>query len=1360
MDGGIQDYNKNSSRGLAHCLGSNSGGPLRRGVHTSSGQEVSTSGEGLSGRSGEISAALCFALELYDEETQENIDMLDQQALEEAVMNKMRRDFGEDVDGSTLVVDLVLEKGACDVTATANGLFEVRGTSSFSSVRGSLSLDPAKGGKWMYEVQLHTSGIMQLGWVTPVTLYTPEDGVGDSKDSFAYDGKRVRKWNVASIHYGDQWTAGDIITCGVDFENGNIEYWRNGSYLGIAYSPSSLNDWSYFPGVSLSYGEGCEINFGAIPFTYPAPGYSPIIGPPDQMFLDKSRYLMDCLERLTIVGVACERQKGRCSPRAAAAHAAVHAIEFLFEDDEDDEQALAEIAQGKGKKQKSVDEVLYDLQNDEFGQSQTLAAKVLMQCLGDSLANQYAVISTALESCKRMRSYDSSDLALHRFIDILAESLPAKIGKEFVHAICMGCNRRVKGNIWSREDDPAECDAVIYCQIWGSFMKNPRMMQLWTKGGNDWMEEFEGFFFVRQPTNADLTGLIPAVFDDCDIESVIDKILGIGSIPMEDGFYDVVADIIIFLTCLDDVQSMLLERLMSLSLIGDGMNARRNLDSSMVDDYLDIYEADQVTEYPREQWTEVVIDSMTFDESQQSKKVPPLLQKFMKFIIKKNIGANKEVTPPGLSHPTVICSLLGFMARASRRYLKDIHLDGSEFEFPRQVFLKGIRSVIFGSMDDLDDDNLEPDARIGGSLSFLSKTSLVDVCQRAVSSPLRVPALDENEKSFDWPISKRLRPRKVFEGDKTPEWSWWIMNNCFILFHLGGGQMIKKISMFMQTFEAAMISYKNMIDRFENDADNIGTDILEFSLKECKKTIMESLRMLMWHLNWLMPKWKQQTFGALASSMSRIILSIATESQETPDISYVAGFYVDVTLEMVLACRSSDFVSWQSIEDQSVLSFESVLRMCINLIRDPRVVNPRVQNSVLYSIWIMLRDEDTCRLVCLSPYARQQLLPCLIESFEHQRNWIHASNAFGLLVQNSGLAPRIGSDDVSEEIKACRGVVSGWLGTILRENHSLGKKLFDGLIDRLNWISPELIIIIEELGNQLNDPASHDDMVMNYRRAMAACDLCYHLLRLLEAACAADPEAILASVDKNNERELLMTRLSELIGWGLRNFCEKSHVHKLMSEIHAECQRGRIRLGRDIRSTMVSEILGPYLGIISALYQYTRRAECGVSAPHSRGDMPDETVVDGFQLFIHYLQENSVSGELIQECLLTVATITKSGLDPPREEEVNNIKEVIKCFSKAKDLSTGDFNPSSSTASQHMVIPEEFLDPILNVLMKDPVILPDSKVTLDRRTIQRHLSISSTDPFSRQQLSEADLIENAELKKSIENWLLKYSNVK
>jgi ubiquitin conjugation factor E4 A len=45
--------------------------------------------------------------------------------------------------------------------------------------------------------------------------------------------------------------------------------------------------------------------------------------------------------------------------------------------------------------------------------------------------------------------------------------------------------------------------------------------------------------------------------------------------------------------------------------------------------------------------------------------------------------------------------------------------------------------------------------------------------------------------------------------------------------------------------------------------------------------------------------------------------------------------------------------------------------------------------------------------------------------------------------------------------------------------------------------------------------------------------------------------------------------------------------------------------------------------------------------------------------------------------------------------------------------------------------PEEFLDPILSILMTDPVILPSSKVVVDRTTISRHLLSDQSDPFNR-----------------------------
>ncbi|KAF2367829.1 Ubiquitin conjugation factor E4 core [Trinorchestia longiramus] len=49
--------------------------------------------------------------------------------------------------------------------------------------------------------------------------------------------------------------------------------------------------------------------------------------------------------------------------------------------------------------------------------------------------------------------------------------------------------------------------------------------------------------------------------------------------------------------------------------------------------------------------------------------------------------------------------------------------------------------------------------------------------------------------------------------------------------------------------------------------------------------------------------------------------------------------------------------------------------------------------------------------------------------------------------------------------------------------------------------------------------------------------------------------------------------------------------------------------------------------------------------------------------------------------------------------------------------------------------PPHFLDPILSVLMRDPVKLPSSEVVVERSTIARHLLSDQSDPFNRQPLT-------------------------
>jgi len=68
-------------------------------------------------------------------------------------------------------------------------------------------------------------------------------------------------------------------------------------------------------------------------------------------------------------------------------------------------------------------------------------------------------------------------------------------------------------------------------------------------------------------------------------------------------------------------------------------------------------------------------------------------------------------------------------------------------------------------------------------------------------------------------------------------------------------------------------------------------------------------------------------------------------------------------------------------------------------------------------------------------------------------------------------------------------------------------------------------------------------------------------------------------------------------------------------------------------------------------------------------------------------------------------------------------------------------------------IPDEFLDPLMCTLMRDPVILPSSRAVVDRSTIKSHLLSDAKDPFNRVPLTIEDVTPDSELKERIEAFL-------
>ena len=62
--------------------------------------------------------------------------------------------------------------------------------------------------------------------LSPLNIIIVITAVGDTVNSYAYDGNRVRKWNVSTQKYGETWLSGDIIGCTIDLDSGVIEFYR------------------------------------------------------------------------------------------------------------------------------------------------------------------------------------------------------------------------------------------------------------------------------------------------------------------------------------------------------------------------------------------------------------------------------------------------------------------------------------------------------------------------------------------------------------------------------------------------------------------------------------------------------------------------------------------------------------------------------------------------------------------------------------------------------------------------------------------------------------------------------------------------------------------------------------------------------------------------------------------------------------------------------------------------------------------------------------------------------------------------------------------------------------------------------
>jgi hypothetical protein len=147
---------------------------------------------------------------------------------------------------------------------------KLKALSHFPSVRlQGISLEP-RSGRWYYECTLLSDGLMQIGWANSQFRCDPicGQGVGDHIQSWAFDGLRMKKWNVSCEPYGRRWKLGDVVGALMDMDLLEMKFFINGEDLGSAFSNFS-QAYEIFPALSLNVRQSIRVNFGQYKFIYP-----------------------------------------------------------------------------------------------------------------------------------------------------------------------------------------------------------------------------------------------------------------------------------------------------------------------------------------------------------------------------------------------------------------------------------------------------------------------------------------------------------------------------------------------------------------------------------------------------------------------------------------------------------------------------------------------------------------------------------------------------------------------------------------------------------------------------------------------------------------------------------------------------------------------------------------------------------------------------------------------------------------------------------------------------------------------------------------------------------------------------------
>ncbi|KAK9071573.1 hypothetical protein SSX86_008001 [Deinandra increscens subsp. villosa] len=1088
------------------------------------------------------------------------------------------------IDGSGPYITVKIEESSvCGEFQFIKPPLLVESHAVFSSARANACVWK---GKWMYEVTLETAGLQQLGWATISCSFTEDTGVGDADDSYAFDGKRVIKWNLNAKPYGQSWVTGDVIGCCIDLEADEISYYRNGVSLGVAFNGirKVVPGLGYYPAISLSQGERCDLNFGARPFRYPIQEFHPIQIPPSTNQL--TVHLLGCFSK------------------------------------------LLNMLRGEKSSYKSVEKLrrlkrfmpVIELYNP-------VSSGICMELFSSLDANAESVeyiswgplLSFLMDVFQDQAPHDYE--SLDRVLDILLKFPGSTLMFEHLFTALSYCCKTA--SIVLRESPYS--GSYPYLALACHMLRREDLMVVWWKM-SDFEFLFEGFLSQRCPNKQDLQCMIPAVWwpgscEDISYESsmmLTTRTLTEAIDKIEEKHRDLCFLVMQFVPHVTPSQlpgSVFRTFLQNIILRNRG--ADRNIpppgvssNSVLVSLFTVILHflsegfamrgcgwmmgsgtsggptigflhrgGQQSFPLPlilRDDPHRVEIPRLGGSYSHLA-NLHPVNMDFEAEVVRWEEGCVDDVDPEtrithvGIRKPCCCLSLDVNFSRSSK----------NPFRYTTKASQSHCSSISERSAQvaaECSDGNLNDDMADKPSTS------------------------DQSDSEFG---SRPLQQMRVVALESTSSSSTLIeeelLDAMLLLYHLGLAPNFKQASAYM-SHQSHSISQLEETDRQIRERGS-GEQLRR--LKEARSVyreeVIDSVRHCAWYRISLFARWKQR--GMYATCIW-IVQLLQVLSKTDLVFSYIPEFYLETLVDCFHVLRKSDppFVPAGMFIKQGLASFVTFV---VTHFSDPRISSAELRDLLLQSISVLIQYKEFLAAFESNHAAIHSLPASLLSAFDN-RSWIPVTNILMRLCKGCGFGFSKHGESSS---------TSSIFQKLLRDACLKDEELFSAFLNRLfntlSWAMTEFSVSIREMQEKCQM------MEFQQRKCSVIFDLSSNLARVLEFCTCEIPQAFLSGADTN------LRRLVELIVFVLNHLTSVADPEFFDLTLR--------RPGQTPEKVNRGMILAPLVGIILNLLDASRvtdsREQNDILGIFASMDCAD-TLISGFQYLLEFNWAGTFKGDV------------------------------------------------------------------------------------------------------------------------------------